>query len=308
MSEENKIYMFPGQGSQEIGMGRELLSENIVAAQTFNAAETILKKRGWNQNLRDICLSGPLEVLNDTEIAQPALLTVSLASYFTLKESGAVPCGVVGHSLGEYSALGAAESIEFSTLVDFVAERGRQMNKAAQKRPGGMAAVVGMSMCDVQKLCQRLEEQIPDSTVEISNVNTPHQIVISGDKEAIVSASDFAAELGARKIVILPVSIAAHSSLMAPVADELAYLLASVDIKDPKVHFYSSSTTHQETTATKIRQMLVAQLTGRVLWLETIKNIISEGNTSFLEIGPKSVLTQLIKQIDKGIFTESQSL
>jgi [acyl-carrier-protein] S-malonyltransferase len=95
---------------------------------------------------------------------------------------------------------------------------------------------------------------------------------------------------------------------MAPVADELAYLLASVDIKDPKVHFYSSSTTHQETTATKIRQMLVAQLTGRVLWLETIKNIISEGNTSFLEIGPKSVLTQLIKQIDKGIFTESQSL
>lgn len=305
MLKEANGFVFPGQGSQEVGMGKRLLENEPIAHEVFGRAEEILEKRDWNRSLRDICLHGPAEFLNRTEITQPAILTVSIAANNVLRSNGVVPKAVVGHSLGEYSALVAASSINFSDAVGVVVERGSLMKQAGELRPGSMAAVMGLPLETVETLCQRLEQQIPGSIVQVANINSDSQIVISGDREAIRHASDFAKELGALKTVVLPVTIAGHSSLMEHAAQEMVHVLNSIAIVQPKIPFYSPTTGNQVNDPQTIKNLLIVQLTGRVLWTETIRNMIAAGYTSFLEVGHGKTLTQLIRRIDKRVQTES---
>lgn len=305
MLTESKVFVFPGQGSQEVGMGKTLLEESLIAQETFATAEAILAKRGWNRTLRDICLHGPTELLNSAEFTLPVVLTSSIAVNNAIRDQGIVPEAVAGHSLGEYSALVAASSMNFSDAVGVVAERGKLMKQAGEARPGGMAAVLGLPLGEVEKLCRRLEEQIPGSTVQVANINSDAQIVISGDREAIEHAADFAHELGALKTVVLPVTVAGHSSLMVPAAQEMRYVLKSVAIVEPVIPFYSPTTTGRVDHPQAIKNLLVAQLTGKVLWAETIRNMVANGYTSFLEVGPGHALTQLIKKIDRTVSAEA---
>ncbi len=305
MPAESKVFVFPGQGSQEVGMGKTLLEGSPIAQETFAIADEILAKRGWDRTLRDICLHGTPEQLRDVEVTLPAVLTTSVAAYRTIERYGIVPCAVVGHSLGEYSAGVAADAIEFTDAVAIVAERGKLMKQAGEIRPGGMAAVLGLPLGEVETLCRRLEEQIPGSTVQVANVNSDSQIVISGDKEAIECAVDFAQELGARKTVVLPVTVAGHSSLMEPAAREMRHVLNSIAIAQPAIPFYSPTTAGRVDDPRTIRNLLVAQLTGRVLWAETIRNMVAAGYGSFLEIGHGRALSQLIRKIAPSALTEA---
>lgn len=305
MFTESKVFVFPGQGSQEVGMGQTLLAESPIAEKTFTIADAILAKRGWKGPLRDICLHGTPELLSDVEITLPAVLTTAVAATNELKVRGIVPQAVAGHSLGEYSALVAAGSMTFPDAVALVAERGKLMKQAGETRPGGMAAVLGLSLETVESLCKRIEQQIPGSTVQVANINSDTQIVISGDQEAIASAEDFATELGARKTVVLPVKVAGHSALMEPAAREMRHVLNSVAIVGPAIPFYSPTTAGRVDHPQAIKDLLVAQLTGRVLWAETIRTMIADGYTKFLEVGPGHALTQLIKKIDKSVFAEA---
>lgn len=305
MFTESKVFVFPGQGSQEVGMGQTLLAESPIAEKTFTIADAILAKRGWKGPLRDICLHGTPELLSDVEITLPAVLTTAVAATNELKVRGIVPQAVAGHSLGEYSALVAAGSMTFPDAVALVAERGKLMKQAGETRPGGMAAVLGLPLETVETLCRRIEGQIPGSTVQVANINSDAQIVISGDEEAIASAADFAEELGARRTVVLPVTVAGHSALMEPAAKEMRYVLDSVAIVEPAIPFYSPTTARRVDHPQAIKNLLVAQLTGRVLWAETIRTMIADGYTKFLEVGPGHALTQLIKKIDKSAFAEA---
>lgn len=305
MLKESRVFVFPGQGSQEVGMGKELFEESPIVQETFERAETILAQRGWNRKLRDICLHGPAELLNSAEVTLPAVLTSSIAVNNTIRDQGIVPEAVGGHSLGEYSALVAAGSMDFSDAVGVVAERGKLMKQAGEIRPGGMAAILGLPLETVEVLCKRIEQHIPGSAVQVANINSASQIVISGDREAIEHAADFAHELGALKTVVLPVTVAGHSSLMEPAAEEMRYVLDSVAIVRPAIPFYSPTTASQVDNPRAIKDLLVAQLTGRVLWMETIRNMIAAGHTAFLEVGHGWALTQLIKRIDKSVSVET---
>ena len=297
-------FVFPGQGSQYVGMGRDLYETYPEAKALFDEADGIL---GFS--LSRLCFEGPKEELDDTINTQPALLTVSVALLQItstelstgLELDQLNPASVAGHSMGEYTALVAAEALDFADGLHLVRERGRLMKEAGELNPGAMAAIIGLDAGTLEGICQEARIQFPVSSVQIANYNSLGQIVISGHKEALGRAMELAGERGARRVIPLAVSIASHSPLMQPAAESFASIVAQVDFHQPRVPVVANVTAAPITTVAEIKEELVEQLTSTVRWVESVQYMIGQGVTTFVEIGPKNVLTGLIKRIDKGV-------
>ncbi len=294
-------FLFPGQGSQSVGMGYALAQAYPVARATFAEADDLL---GFA--LSDLCFHGPEETLTDTINAQPALMAVSIAALRVLAaELGdaaghavAGPVFVAGHSMGEYTALVAAGAIPFADGLRLVRERGRLMKQAGTTTPGLMAAVLGLEEGQVAALCAEAATQT-GGVVQVANDNCPGQIVISGDRAGVEAAVPLLEAAGARKVVTLAVSIAAHSPLMQPAAEELAAAIAATPISAPNVPVIGNTTAELLTDAATIRAELLAQLTGSVRWTASMQRAVAAGITEFIEIGPGDVLSGLMKRIER---------
>ncbi|MGA9350403.1 MAG: ACP S-malonyltransferase [Anaerolineae bacterium] len=303
---EKIAFVFPGQGSQYVGMGRDLYETYPEAKALFDEADGIL---GFP--LARLCFEGPKEELDDTINTQPALLTVSVALLQItstelstgLELDQLNPASVAGHSMGEYTALVAAEALDFADGLHLVRERGRLMKEAGELNPGAMAAIIGLDAGTLEDICQEARIQFPVSSVQIANYNSPGQIVISGHKEALGRTMELAREQGARRVIPLAVSIASHSPLMQPAAESFASIVAQVDFHQPRVPVVANVTAAPITTVAEIKEELVEQLTSTVRWVESVQYMIAQGVTTFVEIGPKNVLTGLIKRIDESMRT-----
>jgi len=284
-------FVFPGQGSQYVGMGRDLYEAYPEARAIFDQADEIL---GFP--LSELCFEGPAEKLNDTINTQPAIFTMSVACLRALNPSLSLdPLFVAGHSLGEYTALVAAGALTFADGLKLVRERGRLMKEAGKKNPGGMAAIIGLDARTVERICQEA------SGVQIANYNSPGQIVISGHREALEQAMGLARERGAKRVIPLAVSIAAHSPLMRPAAQEFRRAVEATALRRARIPVVANVTAEPTTEPEEIREALVRQLTSPVRWVESVERMIEGGVDTFVEIGPKSVLTGLIRRIDKGV-------
>ncbi|MBL8150986.1 MAG: ACP S-malonyltransferase [Blastocatellia bacterium] len=287
-------FVFPGQASQYSGMGLDLYKNFQVAKQTFEEADDVL-----NFSISKLCFEGSESDLQLTVNTQPAILVVSVATYRVLFELGFKPEYVVGHSLGEYSALVAAESISFVDAVCLVRKRGQYMQEAVAVGKGAMAAVIGSTTQLVAEICQQSSNE--DSLCVIANFNSPTQIVIAGHREAVEQA---VAEIKARKAgraILLPVSAPFHSPLMNPAQEALKRDLEITTFKDPSISFISSVDVKLLETGSQVRDSLIRQLCAPVRWTELIQLLIAERVERFIEVGPKNVLSGLIKQIDKSL-------
>ena len=284
-------FVFPGQASQFVGMGKDLYDTYEIAHHIFDTANEIM-----GLDLRQICFEGPEEKLKQTYITQPAIFVHSVAVNSILKERGFIPQAVAGHSLGEYSALVSAEALSFEDGLKLVKERGRLMYEAGQKQPGTMAAIIGLAPEKVQELCDSLANQ---GIVQPANFNSPGQIAISGEVEVVRAAIDMATEMGAMKAVELVVSGAFHSPLMRAAQEGLQTALENTEFNDARVPLYSNVEAAAVQDKDKIRQLLIQQLTKPVLWQTIIENMIKDGCQPFYEIGPGRVLKGLQKRINR---------
>lgn len=296
---DNVAFVFPGQGSQEVGMGQALAESYPVARQLFEQADDIL-----DFSLSTLCFEGPAETLNDTINTQPALLVTSIAAFEVLKAGGygVQPKFVAGHSMGEYSAYVAAGALSFADGLRLVRERGRLMRKAGEISPGSMAAIIKLDDEAVADICR----QVTDSGVgvlQVANYNSPGQVVISGENSAVDKGIELALAAKARKAVKLPVSIAAHSELMRVVADEFRQAVDSTPLKLPEVPVVANITARPLQSLAAIREEMEGQLTTSVRWTATIEYMVDQGVTTFVEIGSKNVLTGLIRRISKDVET-----
>lgn len=287
-------FLFPGQGSQLVSMGHTLFQTEPAARDLFLEADEIL---GFP--LSTLCFKGPAETLTDTVNAQPAILATSIAILRVLEqEMDLSPTFVAGHSLGEFTALVSAGALTFPAALLLVRERGRLMKAAGENQPGGMAAILGVQTATVTALCASAQKETGQA-VQIANDNCPGQIVISGAQTALKRAIELAEESGARRIVPLQVSIAAHSPLMASAAAAFEPHLAQLTIHQPAVPIIGNTTAQALTENSLIRAELVAQLTSSVRWTESIHYLREQGVDTFVEIGPRDVLTGLMKRIDR---------
>jgi [acyl-carrier-protein] S-malonyltransferase len=296
---ETTAFLFPGQGSQTLGMGGDLAQAYSVARDTFAEADNLL---GFS--LSSLCFEGPEESLNDTYNTQPALFVASLATLRVLQGEGwsASPSFTAGHSLGEYSALVAAGALTFADGLRLVRERGRLMKEAGERGPGGMAAIIKLDDETVTDICQRASQET-GQVVQVANYNSPGQVVISGDNQALEVAMEMAQAAGAKRVVRLAVSIAAHSPLMAIIAGEFRQAVEATPIQPPQVPVVANVTAHPLNTVDDIHQEMLAQLTSSVRWVESVEYLVGQGVTQFIEIGPKEVLSGLVRRIDKGVKT-----
>jgi len=298
-------YLFPGQGSQYVGMGRDLYDAFPVARVVFDQADAIL-----GVALSRLCFEGPAEQLNDTSNTQPAILAASAAALRVLEAQGLDgPVYVAGHSMGEFSALVAAGALSFEDGLRLVCERGRLMNEAGEQSPGGMAAVIGLERESLEAACAEARKSSGEY-VGIANDNCPGQIVISGAFGPLERVLELAQEMGARKVVRLAVSIAAHSPLMAEAAAEFRDVLAATSFHEPAVPLVANAAAGPLTDPDDIREALGRQLTSPVRWAESMRWVIGQGVTRFVEIGPGTVLTGLLRRIDRGVgrLTTAQAL
>jgi len=290
----NKIaFCFPGQGSLEMGMGREI-------AEAFSAAREVYRvgSEASGLDLEKLCFETPLDQMVETDVQQPALVATSLAILAAMRERGLEPDVVVGHSVGEFAALAAAGSLETGAAIGLVRERGLAMAEAARERPGAMAAILGLADEEVEKLCRRIVGVWP------ANYNCPGQIVVSGEHAAVEECCAEAESLGARRAVKLKVSGAFHSPLVARAADRLRPALELVRFTEPLAPFMSTVTAKVE-PAQRIAALLVDQLTGPVRFTQAATELVRTGATTFVEVGPGTVLSGLVKRIDRSVKTMS---
>ncbi len=286
-------FIFPGQGSQSPGMGKELAEEFSVVAETFTEADQVL-----DIDLQQLCFEGPEEELTKTEHAQPAILTASIAYYRLLQEKGIKPEVVAGHSLGEYSALVAAGVVDFATGLQLVRKRGELMAAADPEGKGTMAAVIGLKAEEIDAVCKEAAET---GVVEVANYNCPGQIVISGEQKAVETAETLAKEAGAKKVVPLNVSGPFHSSLMESAGEKLAAYLADLSFKQPEVPVVPNAKADYTTDPAEIKDALIKQMSGSVRWEESIERMIEDGVESFVEVGPGRVLKGFMRRIDRSV-------
>ena len=289
-------HLFPGQGSQYVGMGRHLHATFTEARAVFDQADHIL-----GIDLSRLCFDGPVESLNDTLNTQPAILTTSIAALRALQEySMESPAYVAGHSMGEFSAVVAAGALPFEAGLRLVRERGRLMQQAGQRNPGGMAAVLGLAREQVVAICTAAREESGEY-VGIANDNCPGQLVISGATDALEQAMELARAQGAKRVIRLAVSIAAHSPLMTEAAAEFRRLLDTMPLQEPAIPIVLNATARPLTNPEAIREALGRQLTSPVRWADSMRWMIDNRVTRFTEVGPKEVLTGLLRRIDRTV-------
>lgn len=284
-------FLFPGQGSQYIGMGAKLCAAFETARQVYDAAEAVL---GFD--LGKLCREGPADRLNLTEHTQPAILTTSIAALRCAEEKGFSASMLAGHSLGEYTALVAAGSMSFTDAVQLVRNRGRYMQEAVPSGLGAMAAVLGLDRETVEEICRAASNQ---GIVSAANINSPVQIVIGGEGPAVEAAIALAKERGAKRVVPLPVSVPSHCALMAPAAERLGRDLDGVKLLPLRIPVITNTDAVPIVSENSAKEALVRQLASPVLWVDTIQRMIQEGITTFVEIGPGTVLSGLVKRIAK---------
>jgi [acyl-carrier-protein] S-malonyltransferase len=297
LNPKTTAFLFPGQGSQRAGMGRALAEESPHAAEVFSRADEIL---GFP--LSRICWQEPAEVLNQTENAQPALLTHSVAALraFEARFPEFQPAGAAGHSLGEFTALVAAGSLTFEDALKLVRERGLAMKHAGEVNPGGMLAALGAEISLAERACQEASDQT-GKIVGVANDNCPGQVVISGEEEALAAAREILQEAGVRRLVPLPVTIAGHSPLLDPAQARLNQALEETPVLDPGFPVIGNVHAGPLESAAEIRADLSAQLTSRVRWTESMQAMIASGIDTFLEFGSGDVLSGMLKRIDRNV-------
>lgn len=287
-----KAFIFPGQASQYVGMARDLYDQFDLAKKYFETANDIM-----GMDLKTICFNGPEDELQKTYITQPAIYVHSVIVAGLLRQKNITPVAVAGHSLGEYCALVAAGVLNFESGLKLVKERSRLMFEAGKRNPGTMGAIIGLSVEQVDDICNALSKQ---GVVQPANFNSPGQIVISGEKEIVLSALEIAKKAGARIATELVVSGAFHSSLMLDAQDGLAQALNNTQFKDAQVPVYTNVTSKAVTDANELRSLLLKQLSSPVRWQEITLNMIADSYNEFIEVGPGNVLKGLLKRTDKN--------
>ena len=293
-----KAFVFPGQGAQFTGMGKDLYDNSPLAKELFEKANDILGFR-----ITDIMFEGSTEDLKQTKVTQPAVFLHSVILAKTLGDNFQ-PDMVAGHSLGELSALVAAEAISFEDGLKLVAKRAMAMQKACEQTPSTMAAVLALPDEKVEELCAKVEDEV----VVAANYNCPGQLVISGSIPGIEKACELMLEAGAKRALRLPVGGAFHSPLMEPAKIELAEAIEATTFSAPKCPVYQNVTTKGETDPETIKKNLVLQLTAPVKWTQSVQNMIADGADSFTEVGPGAVLQGLVKKIDKSVAVAAASI
>jgi [acyl-carrier-protein] S-malonyltransferase len=292
ISSSNIAFLFPGQGSQAVGMGKNLAEQYAVARNTFAEADEAL-----GYKLSQLCFEGPEEQLRLTEITQPAILTASVAAFRMLAEKGLEPGFVAGHSLGEYSAHVAAGTISFGDAVRTVRNRGKYMQEAVPVGVGAMAAILGMDLEKVTGVCH---DAAQGEVCEPANINSAEQIVISGHKSAVERAVKLASERGAKRAILLQVSAPFHCSLMKPAQERLAADLSTLAFQKSAVPVACNVDAALVVDRDRSRDALVRQVTGAVKWEQSIRLLIAQGVQTFVEVGPGKVLCGLMRQIDRS--------
>lgn len=291
-------FVFPGQGSQSMGMLDALANEFTDVEKTFRAASEVLGYDLW-----DIVQNGPAEKLNSTDITQPAMLAAGVAVWRVWQaRGGAQPAVLAGHSLGEYTALVCGGSLAFEDAIKLVAERGRLMQQAVPAGTGAMAAVLGLDDDTVRAVCT---EAAAGEVVEAVNFNSPGQVVVAGHKTAVERTVDLAKAKGAKRALLLPVSVPSHCALMQPAAEQLATVLEGVAIQSPQIPVINNVDVAMPTDPTAIRSALVRQLHSPVRWVETVQKMAADGVDRLIECGPGKVLVGLNKRIERNMAAQA---
>jgi [acyl-carrier-protein] S-malonyltransferase len=283
-------FVFPGQGSQKVGMGSDLLGDRPDLYDRYLSRAD----EASGMPIRQYSLEGPMESLTETNVAQPALFSLSLALLEEARSIGIEPEFVAGHSLGEYTAAVASGALSFEDGIRLVALRGRLMNEAQTERPGTMAAIIGLPIEQLEDLCRTASDA---GVVSPANLNTPSQVVVSGEVAGVERAMELAGEAEAEKVVRLQVGAAFHSELMKPTQAKMAEAMEDVEWADPQVPMASNASGGLVTTADDVREALIAQIASPVRWVDCVRTLDSEGVSAYLEVGPGRVLSGLVKQI-----------